>query len=60
MLECLTGTQGYPYTNPHTTLFQVGRGARPELPSTLSREAHSVISACLQVFIFSRDSYFLF
>ena len=60
ILECLTGKQGYPYTNPQTTFFQVGRGARPELPSTLSREAHSVISACLQVFFSSRDLYFFF
>jgi serine/threonine protein kinase len=48
ILECLTGLRGYPYTNPQTTLFQVGLGTAPDMPDWLGSEASSFIRACLQ------------
>ena len=48
ILECLTGERGFPFSNPQTTLFQVGRGRQPELPTWLGQEATSIVRACLR------------
>ena len=48
ILECLTGERGFPFSNPQTTLFQVGRGRQPELPAWLGKEATSIVRACLR------------
>ncbi|VFQ88855.1 unnamed protein product [Cuscuta campestris] len=49
VLEMLTGQLPYSNLDGMQALFRIGRGERPHIPSSVSREAEDFIVKCLQV-----------
>ncbi|XP_078441085.1 mitogen-activated protein kinase kinase kinase 1-like [Wolffia australiana] len=48
VLEMLTGQVPYPNQEWPQVLFHVGRGGKPEIPTSLSRDARDFIQLCVQ------------